>query len=163
MRKKTNGTGLLVVMELGASFPEAISNVRTGPLLGSGARRVVAQEEGESPAAFSQRVAEGLEALFGRAVKLSNVAIACNERADEAAQAARRQLAERALGLMASNGGGDGSLYLTAAERSSGRVRHALSALAQDLAQEWRSAGLSATVDFGERRASSPAAHSAVA
>ncbi len=161
MRKKTNGTGLLVVMELGASFPEVASTVRTGPLLGSGARRVVVQEEGEAPAAFSQRVAEGLEALFGRAVKLSNVAIACNERADDAAQGARRQLAERALGLMAKEG--DGSLYLTAPERSSGRVRHALSALAQDLAQEWRSAGLSATVDFGESRAPSAVPHSAVA
>lgn len=163
MRKKTNGTGLLVVMELGASFPEVASTVRTGPLLGSGARRVVAQQEGETPGAFSQRVAESLEALFGRVVKLSNVVIACNERADDAAQTARRELAERALGLMASTGGADGSLYLTAAERSSGRVRHALAALAQDLAQQWRSAGLSATVDFGETREAKTVPHSAVA
>jgi hypothetical protein len=163
MRKKTNATGLLVVMELGSAWPSVASAVRTGPLLEQ-ARRVVTQDEGETPAAFSERVAASLEQLFGRGVKLSNVALACNERADDAAQGARRQLATRALGLIAATGAGDGSLHLTAPERSSGRARHALSALAQDLSDEWRSAGLAVSVDFGEReRAQESSPRSAVA
>src|SRR6188768_3413485 len=146
MRKKTNGTGLLVIMELGASWPELAATVSTGPLLEQ-ARRVLTQLEGETPAELCERVASDLDQLFGRGIKLSSVAIACNERTDAAADAARRKLSGLLLGLMAKHR--DGALYLTASERSGGRLRHALSALAQGLFQEWSSAGLAVSVEFG--------------
>jgi len=132
--------GVLVAVELGAEFPA---------LSPTGApRRVLTQLEGESPAAFAERAASALESAFGRGVGLGQLSLACNERLDDAAQAGRRQLASAALGAMAKHH--TGKVALCASPRSSGRLRQALSTLARGLFDEWRTAGLEATVDFGD-------------
>ena len=136
--------GLLVVVELGGEWPSQATLATATPAL----RRVLAQAEGETPAAFAERVASGLDSLFGRGAQLETVVVACNERADDAAEAARRKTLSLALGSMAKNKAG--RAYLAASARSGGRLRHALSALAQGLFDEWRTAGLDVSVDFGE-------------
>jgi hypothetical protein len=116
---------------------------------------VVAQLEGEAPGAFAERVAGSLDATFGRGIRLETVILACNERLDEAAESARRRALGLALGSMAKHR--SGRVYLAASARSGGRLRHALSALARGLFDEWRTAGLEASVDFGEEsRADAP-------
>jgi hypothetical protein len=74
--------------------------------------------------------------------------LACNERLDEGAQRARVELSRAALGVMAKQRAG--RLLLSASERSSGRLRHALSSLASALGSEWRRAAVVASVRFGE-------------
>jgi hypothetical protein len=146
MRKKMNSSGLLVVVELGGEWPGLMrADVAS--------RRVLSQSEGESPGQFAERVASSLDGLFGPGVKLTTVALACNERVDAAADSARRKLCSLSLGAMTGRRGS--RLYLTASARSSGRLHHTLSSLAQDLAAEWRSAGLEVSVEFGEESRSS--------
>jgi hypothetical protein len=149
MRKRPNGTGLLIVVELGGDWP-------SWALTGASARRVLAQAEGETPAVFADRVTSSLDGLFGKGVKLTTVALACNERIDDSADGARRKLAGLALGAMAKHQAG--KLYLTASPHCSGRLRHSLSALAQGLHQEWSASGLRASVELGEERGSGPVA-----
>lgn len=144
--KGPKGSGLLVVVELGGEWPGLMQ-------ADASARRVVTQHEGESPAAFADRVAASLDSLFDRGIKLSTVALACNERIDPAADAARRKLGSLALGTMAKHK--EGRCYFTASPRSSGRLHHALSALARALFDEWRTAGLEVSVEFGDERGSS--------
>ena len=138
------GTGLLIAVELGATWPEAAAD--EGAI---GRRRVVTQQEGETPAKFADRVASGLDQLFGRGIRLCALTLACNERIDDAAQDARRQLAGVTLGSMAK--AQTGRAYLAGSTRSSARLRQALTSLAQSLHEEWRTAGLEVSVDFGER------------
>jgi len=133
--------GVLVAVELGGEWPGLIGAEAS-------ARRVMAQLEGETPAAFAERVANSLDGLFGRGVRLETVVLACNERLDESADAARRKVLGIALGSMAKHK--SGRAYLAASARSGGRLRHALSALAQGSFDEWRTAGLEVSVDFGE-------------
>lgn len=152
-KRKSSG-GVLIVVELGAdwpSFPESREPA---------ARRVLAQEEGEGPAAFSARVADQLDGLFARGVALTTAVLACNERLDEAAQRARADLARTALGAMARRQ--SGSLLLTASERQSGRLRHALSALVGELGDEWQRARVTAKVRFGEEHAAQRASDTAI-
>jgi hypothetical protein len=138
MRKPLNG--LLVIMELGAEWPDwALDADLSG-------RRVLTQLEGETPLAFAERVGRELAHLFQRGMALSLVAFACNERSDELALEARRQVAGLTLGAMVERK--SGKLCFSASERSSGKLRHALSALAQDLATEWGRGGLETTVEF---------------
>lgn len=143
------GSGVLIAVELGATWPDL------APEDQNATRRVVSQREGETPADFAERVGSVLDGLFGRGVALGSTILACNERADGAAQDARRKLAGLALGSMAKSQAG--RVYFAAPPRSSGRVRAALSCLAQGLHDEWRTAGLEVTVDFGERVATAPA------
>jgi hypothetical protein len=89
-----------------------------------------------------------LDGVFGRSVRLETLVLACNERLDEAADAARRKFLGIALGGMAKHK--SGHAYLAASARSSGRLRHGLAALAFGLFEEWRTAGLEVSVDFGE-------------
>lgn len=152
MRKK-NGSGLLVVVELGGEWPGLM---RSAPLV---ERRVLTQVEGETPAQFTDRVARSIDGLFDRGIKLSTVALACNERLDGAAEAARRTLCSVALGAMAKHR--HGRFYLTASARGSGRLHHALSSMAQGLSEEWESAGLEVSVEFGEESRSSATASEA--
>lgn len=154
MRKK-NGSGLLVVVELGGEWPGLM---RSAPLT---ERRVLTQVEGETPAQFTDRVASSIDSLFERGIKLSTVALACNERLDDAADGARRMLCNVALGSMAKHR--HGRFYLTASARSSGRLHHALSSMAQGLSDEWESAGLEVSVEFGEESRSSTTASTAPA
>ena len=149
MRKRPNGPGLLIVVELGGDWP-------SWALTDASARRVLAQAEGETPAVFADRVASSLDGLFGKGIKLTTVALACNERIDDSADAARRKLAGLALGAMAKHQAG--KVYLTASPHCSGRLRHSLSSLAQGLHQEWCTAGLEASVELGEERGSGPLA-----
>ena len=142
------GRGLLVVVELGGEWP---SRAEVAPALAGQVqplRRVLAQTEAETPAAFAERVASSLDGLFGRGIQLETVILACNERLDGAAEGARRKALGLALGSMAKHKAG--RAYLAASGRSSGRLRHGLSALAQGLFDEWRTAGLEVSVDFGE-------------
>lgn len=139
------GNGLLVVVELGSEWPSQATLAPASPA----ARRVLAQAEGESPAVFFERVTSSLDGLFGRGVRLETVVLACNERVDEAAESARRKALGLALGSMAKHK--SGRAYLSASARSSGRLRHALAALAQGLFDEWRTAGLEVSVDFGDQ------------
>jgi hypothetical protein len=148
-RDDDDSRGVLVAVELGAGWPEL------PPMDESSSRRVLSQRDGEAPAAFAERVGSSLENLFGRGVTLANVTLSCNERTDVAAEDARRKLAGLALGSMAKNQ--TGRVYLTAPTRSSGRVRSALTSLAQGLHDEWSTAGLEVSVDFGERAAAVPA------
>lgn len=140
--------GLLVVVELGSEWPTLAED--------GAVRRVMAQTEGEAPATFAERIGSALDGLFGRGILLSTVAIACNERVDDAADGARRKLAGLSLGAMAKNKAG--RVYLAASSRSGGRLRHSLTALARGLHDEWRTAGLEVSVDLGQERQASPAA-----
>lgn len=137
----TDKGGVLVVVELGGDWPSLATSEAS-------ARRVLSQQEGETPAALAERVANSLDGLFGRGVKLETLVLACNERLDEGADAARRKVLGIALGGMAKHK--SGHVYLAASARSSGRLRHGLAALAQGLFDEWRTAGLEVSVDFGE-------------
>ena len=164
MRKKTTRAsvvpepqqreGLLVVVELGGDWPMLRE-------LDSSVRRVMAQTEGEAPGAFAERVVSSLDDLFGPGVRLATVAIACNERVDDAADGARRKVAGLSLGSMAKNKAG--RVYLTTSERSNGRLRHALTALSRGLHEEWRTAGLDVSVDLGQALCSTPTATAVVA
>jgi hypothetical protein len=142
----------LVVVELGGEWPGLMR-------ADASARRVITQLEGETPSVFAERVASSLDGLFGRGIALSTVALACNERIDEAADAARRKLGGLTLGSMAKHKAG--RFYFTATPRSSGRLRHSLSALSRALFDEWRTAGLEVTVEFGEESRSSEIASAA--
>jgi hypothetical protein len=132
-------------MELGAEWPGLMQ-------ADAGARRVLVQVDGETPAAFAERVCASLESLFGKGIALSTVALACNERIDDAADSARRKLGGLALGTMAKHK--VGRFSFTAPPRSSGRLRHSLVALSRALFDEWRTAGLDVNVAFGEERSS---------
>jgi hypothetical protein len=132
--------GVVVAVELGAEYPSLLPE-------GGGPRRVLTQLEGESPAAFAQRITSSLDGAFGRGVALGQLSLACNERLDDAAQLARRSLAGAALGSMAKEHAG--KVCLSASARSSARLRQGLTTLARGLFDEWRTAGLEATVDFG--------------
>jgi hypothetical protein len=145
MTKRKSSEGVLIVVELGADWP-SLPEVRE-PAAG---RRVLAQAEGESPAAFGARVAEQIDRVFARGVLLATAIVACNERLDDAAQRARADLARTAMGVMARERAG--KLLLSTSERSSGRLRHALSSLASELSDEWRRAAVQASVRFGEQR-----------
>jgi hypothetical protein len=142
-------SGSLVVVELGGEWPQLPESDRS-------VRRVLAQLEGETPTLFAERVAGSLEDLFGKGIQLGAVALACNERIDAAADAARRKIGGISLGAMAAHK--RGKVVLTASPLSSGRLRHSLSSLAHGLFDEWRTAGLEVTVEFGEEARSAPTA-----
>ncbi len=137
-------SGVVIVVELGAAWPGLVTH-EAGP------RRVVAQLEGESPAQFAARAVSLVDGLFGRGVSLGTAILSCNERLDGAAEEARRKLAGLLLGCMAKQK--TGKLHLCAAERSGARLRHELTCLSRGLHEEWRTAGLEATVCFGDARA----------
>lgn len=137
-------SGLLILVELGAEWPE-IAIDQPAP------RRVLSQLDGETPAQFATRIGGLLEGLFGRGVALGTVALACNERLDAAAETARRKICGLALGAMAKQK--NGKVCLTASERSSARLRQGLTTLSQGLFDEWRTAGLEVRVAVGPERA----------
>lgn len=139
MRKKATGTGIVFVVELGSEWPGFID-------VGASARRVFTQQEGEPPAAFAERVASGLDGAFAKGIRLAVAVVACNERTDELAQAARRKLSAATLGAMAKHQ--QGRLVLTAATRASAKLRRALSDVSQGAESEWRTAGLEAALEL---------------
>jgi hypothetical protein len=145
MQKPTSSAGLLIVVELGAEWP-SVPPAELSSAAPSGARRVFAQEELESPAAFAARVGAQLAELFARGASLGSAVIACSERLDDGARSARADLARAAAGAMA--GGTGGCLLLTASDRNQGRSRAALSALEGELRVEWQSAGVELKLRF---------------
>ena len=145
MRKPPPLPGCLVVVELGAEWPdEAVREAGLCP------RRVVSQGEGESPEAFARRLGPLAGRLFPAGVALCRVVVACNERTDVAAFAARRALARRLLSGVTAR---EPELLFAASERAAGRLRHALSALATDLSTL---AGARVSVRFGAEHAATP-------
>ncbi|HVY29220.1 MAG TPA: hypothetical protein VHB79_21825 [Polyangiaceae bacterium] len=146
--ESTAQAGVLILVELGGQWP-SIELAETAP------RRVLSQLEGETPAQFATRAASLLDSLFGRGVPLGKAVLACNERLDVPAEAARRKLCGLALGAMAKQK--SGQVSLSASERSSARLRQGLTTLSQSLFDEWRTAGLEVTVLVGPERA--PAQH----
>jgi hypothetical protein len=97
------------------------------------------------------RAAGLLESPFGRGIPLGKLVLACNERIDAQAEMARRKLSGLALGAMAKQK--TGKVCLTASERSSARLRQALTSLSQGLFDEWRTAGLEVKVVVGPEQA----------
>lgn len=131
MRKRKPVTLVLVLVELGAQWPSWAQT-----LAGRGGRRVVAQAEGESPAAFSDRVAETLSTLSARGVPLSVAALACNERGDDAAMAARSKMASALLTALVRKRPEQARLYLSVSGRNE-RVHGALVALVSELGKSF--------------------------
>jgi hypothetical protein len=141
MQKSSLSEGQLIVVELGAEWPNTVLAAT------SSARRVLVQDESESPAAFAVRAGEQLNALQARGIALSSAVLACNERLDPRAQGARAEVARAVASSLARQQGGE--LTLVATDRNEGRSRPALSALVSDLSKEWQSAAVVAKLRFG--------------
>lgn len=144
MKKLTSSEGLLIVVELGAEWPASeIEATRTAK-----ARRVLAQDETESLAAFAARVSEQLSSLFPSGVALGSLVVACSERIDAHAQSGRMELARTVAGTLARAGGG--SLTFVACDRNGARSKQVFSALLTDITRQWQSKGVEAKLSFGE-------------
>ncbi len=144
MRQRKPITGTLVLVELGAEWPSWVQS-----LSGSSGRRVVSQAEGESPDAFSDRVAEELSNLGARGVPMKVAALACNERCDDAAMLARSKIATALLTRLVDKRPREARLFLSTSGRS-GRVRHALSTLATELGSSFGLPSERVSVRFGD-------------
>ena len=142
MQKSLSSESQVIVVELGAEWPSA--SLAAPP----SARRVLAQDEAESLAAFAVRVAEQLNGSMARGARLTSAVIACSERLDERAQGARADLVRALASALAHARGGN--LTLSASDRNEGRSRAAFSALYGELAQEWQSAGVLTKLRFGD-------------
>jgi hypothetical protein len=144
MQKTTSSEGLLIVVELGAEWPTLeLEALRTAK-----ARRVLAQDETESPAAFALRASEQLSSSFPSGVALANVVVACSERIDAHAQGGRAELA-RALASALGRAGG-GSLSFAASDRNDARSKPVFSALLSEVTRQWQSAGVEVKLSFGQ-------------
>jgi hypothetical protein len=117
-------SGTLVIVELGAVWPAWL--VESTP---QGSCRVLAELEGEGPAAFADRVKSVSASLFPRGSELALIAVACNERTDEAAVAARREVA---LSLTA-RGSRTTRVAFAATEDAGVRLRNSLATLTASL------------------------------
>lgn len=137
----------LVVMETGSEWPAWIDGCRPGGGPDSHATRVITQDERESPRELAERVIDAADGVrqLGRAI--DTTVIACSERTDAAALSARRAAASALLSAMARSG--RGRLLFSVNRRASGRARHAICALASDLADAWDGSGLLVSVRFG--------------
>ena len=130
----------LVVTEAGAAWPAWIEPCRgaTGP-------RAIVQQEGEATETFAERVLDRIGALGARGIAPGVAIIACGDRDDHAAVAARRIIGRAILSVMASSGGG--RLLFCAAKRS--HARQVLTEIAADLGAEWDGTGAAPSVRFG--------------
>lgn len=112
----------LVLVELGAAWPAAL-------MTEAGVCRVLAEAEGEGPLAFAARADDFVRSAFPRGTQVTHALVACNQRADETAGAARRVLAECLLARLA----GHGTLAFVASDDASDRFRRRLFDLVADL------------------------------
>ncbi len=112
-----------MIVELGAAWPAAHA---VGVSAGC---RGIAETEGEGPLGFAARVDDFVAQAFPRAVSVTRALVACNQRADQAAEAARRAVAEALLGRLA----GTGSLFFHAPQAASERFRRRLLDLVAEL------------------------------
>jgi hypothetical protein len=144
MKKLTSSEGLLIVVELGAEWPaleiEAARNAK--------AKRVLCQDETESPAAFAARVAQQLGSSFPSGVVLGSVVVACSERIDERAQSGRAELVRVTASALARGRGN--SLTLAACDRNHARSKAAFSSLCAETSRQWQSKGVEVKLSFGE-------------
>ncbi len=144
MQKLTSSEGLLIVVELGAEWPTAESEASRN----AKARRVLAQDETESPAAFALRVSEQLSSSFPSGVALASVVVACNERIDAHAQGGRAELTRSLASALGRAGGG--SLTFVACDRNDARSKPVLSTLLGEVTRQWQSAGVEVKLSFGQ-------------
>jgi len=112
----------LVVVELGAAWPATLVASRGGC-------RVVAELEGEGPLGFAARVDDFVATAFPRSTVVVRAVLACNLRADQTAEAARRAVAESLLSRM----GTTGALNFCAPHTAGERFRRRLSDLVVEL------------------------------
>ena len=144
MQKLTSAEGLLIVVELGAEWPTSeIEGARS-----TKARRVLVQDETESPAAFALRVAEQLSSSFPSGVALACAVVACSERIDAHAQGGRTELARTVASALGRAGGG--SLSFVACDRNDARSKPILSTLLAEVTRQWQSAGVEVKLSFGQ-------------
>ena len=128
MPSRTPGAGLLVLVELGATWPRSL--VESSPYA---ACRVLAEQEGEGPVAFAARVRTFATSMFPRHVALETAVLACNERADESAVSARRSIAQ-----FLSSRRGRTRLIFAPAARAREALRRSLDALVAELCRSER-------------------------
>jgi len=140
MKSAPKRQGLLVAVELGAEWPGTFVSERP-----DAQRRVVAQSDGETPEAFAVRLAALAGRLFPAGSPLRDAVVACNERTDRASSVARRAMGSALLERL----GPSGTFAFAAGPRAGGRLRHALSALAIELAPD---ASANVTVHFDAER-----------
>jgi hypothetical protein len=147
MAQRSLHQALLVVVELGASWPAAMMSAEAGVC------RVLAEVEGEGPLAFAARVEDFSATAFPRGTQVNVALVACNQRADETAEAARRAMAECLVACLAPTG----SLSFTACDDATDRFRRRLFDLVADLGKAAAAEGRVRAI-FGEdsRRASGP-------
>lgn len=121
----------------------------------AGVCRVLSEAEGEGPLAFAARAEDFAVNAFPRGTLVTHALVACNQRADETAEASRRVLAECLLARLA----GHGALLFAASDDASDRFRKRLFDLVADL-DKARSGERRVRAVFGEegrRTASGPA------
>jgi hypothetical protein len=112
----------LVLVELGAAWPTSL-------IASAGRCRVLAEVEGEGPLAFAARADAFASSAFPRGTQVSTAFVACNQRADETAEAARRAVAECLMTLLSPTG----ELCFAAADGATERFRRRLLDLVGDL------------------------------
>lgn len=122
----------LVLVELGAAWPASLLAREGDPRC-----RVLAEVEGEGPLAFAARAEAFVATAFPPGTAPAVGVVACNQRADVVAEAARRALAE----LLLSRLDAAGRLWFAAAEDASERFRQRIFELAAELAQAPGAAG----------------------
>jgi hypothetical protein len=144
MKKLTSSEGLLIVVELGAEWPaleiEAARNAK--------AKRVLCQDETESPDQFAARVATQLGSSFPSGVVLSSAVVACSERIDERAQSGRVELVRVVASALARTRGT--SLTFVACDRNQARSKSTFSSLCAETSRQWQSKGVEVKLSFGE-------------
>jgi hypothetical protein len=131
---------VVVVLEQGAEWPNWIAACCPLP----GGSLVVVQEPDEPLAELVRRASQ----RCGKNARFELALIACNERADEAATAARAALGRMFLALSA-------RVLFAAGAHSSGPCRHRLSELAAQLTAECAGSAV-ASVRFGTEHGGAP-------
>ncbi|HEV8548375.1 MAG TPA: hypothetical protein VGQ57_05085 [Polyangiaceae bacterium] len=135
-----------MIVELGATWPSSL--VARG-----GGCRVIAEKEGEGPLGFAARVDDFVTAAFPRSVQVARAVVACNQRADQTAEAARRAVAESLLGRL----GGGGLLLFAATDLAGERFRRRLLDLVAELSgAAGRSGRIHTHLSDDDGRASGP-------
>jgi hypothetical protein len=82
--------------------------------------------------------------------------LACSEGLNDRVEAERIRIARAVASTFAKRGGG--TLWITANERSSGRLRHTLSQFARGVADDWEAQGVTVCSRFGSGLSESDAA-----
>jgi hypothetical protein len=127
MPEQIHSRANVVVVELGAPWPAALVGRDAGRPAGSTCR-VLSEVEGEGPLAFAARVEDFVAQAVPRGTEVALAVVACNQRADETAEVARRALCECLLARVTKGG----TLFFSAADATSERFRRRLLDLVGD-------------------------------